>query len=82
MRVEALLERIVCDSKVMVGKPTIQGTRLTVDYILKLLAYGATPEEILAEYDGLAREDIQACLLYASVYLAKAPCMPRTSEQA
>jgi uncharacterized protein (DUF433 family) len=47
----------------MVGKPIIRSTRLTVEYILNLLAHGATETEILDEYQGLTREDIQACLL-------------------
>jgi uncharacterized protein (DUF433 family) len=45
----------------MAGKPIIKGTRLTVEYILNLLAHGATTEEILEEYEGLKPEDIQAC---------------------
>ena len=61
---EQLLERITLNPQVMVGKPVIRGTRLTVEYILNLLAHGATTEEILSEYDGLRREDIQACLLF------------------
>ncbi len=61
-----LLERIAVNPKVMVGKPVIKGTRLTVEYVLGLLAHGATIEEISKEYEGLTREDIQACLLFAS----------------
>ncbi len=61
-----LLERIALNPKVMVGKPVIRGTRLTVQYILNLLAHGATVDEILLEYKGLTEEDILACLLYAS----------------
>jgi uncharacterized protein (DUF433 family) len=45
----------------MAGKPTIKGTRLTVEYILNLLAHGATVAEILEEYEGLAEADIRAC---------------------
>ena len=67
---EQLLERIVSDPKVMIGKPSIRGTRLTVDYILNLLAHGSAIEDILHEYHGLAKEDIQACLLFASQSLA------------
>ena len=66
-----LLERISCDPKVMVGKPVIKGTRLTVDYILNLLGHGSTFDAILDEYDGLQREDIQACLLFASRSLSR-----------
>ncbi|HEV8487399.1 MAG TPA: DUF433 domain-containing protein [Blastocatellia bacterium] len=50
----------------MVRKPVIKGTRLTVEYILNLLAHGATADEILVEYDGLLQEDLQACLLFAT----------------
>ncbi|MDH7500659.1 MAG: DUF433 domain-containing protein [candidate division NC10 bacterium] len=66
MKEKQLLERIALDPKVMVGKPVIKGTRLTVEYILNLLAHGATVEEILKEYDGVAQEEIPACLLFAA----------------
>jgi uncharacterized protein (DUF433 family) len=66
MKADQMLGRIVLDPRVMVGKPVIVGTRLTVDYVLNLLAHGATTSEILAEHDGLSVEDIQACLLFAA----------------
>ena len=66
MKDEQLLERIVLDPKIMVGKPVIRGTRLTVDYILNLLAHGATEKEVLEEYKGLTEEDIRACFLFAT----------------
>jgi uncharacterized protein (DUF433 family) len=69
---DQLLERIVSDPKVLIGKPAIRGTRLSVDYILNLLAHGSTIEEILAEYHGLTREDVQACLLFAARSLSRA----------
>ncbi len=53
-----LLERIILNPKVMVGKPIIRGTRLTVQYILGLLAHGASVTEILGEYEGLSQERI------------------------
>ena len=59
---EILLEKIVVNPKVMTGKPTIKGTRLTVEYILNLLAHGATEVEILSEYEGLTPEDLQAAI--------------------
>lgn len=62
-------ERIVADTEVMSGKPVIQGTRLAVEFVLELLAAGQSEIEILTNYPGLAREDILACLSYAS-YLA------------
>ena len=60
---QQLLDRISVDPRVMAGKPVIRGTRLTVEYVLNLLAHGTTADEVLAEYDGLAREDIQACVM-------------------
>lgn len=68
---QELLERIVSDPAVMVGKPVIKGTRLTVDYILNLLAHGSTVDDILDEYEGLTREDVQACLLFAAHSLSE-----------
>ena len=64
MRDEQLLERIATNPKVMCGKPVIRGTRLTVEYILNLLAHGATVGEILQEYKGITREDIQGKRLH------------------
>jgi uncharacterized protein (DUF433 family) len=58
----------------------IRGTRLTVDYILNLLAHGATYEEILAEYVGLTVADIQACLLFATKSLQNTSFMPLSPE--
>lgn len=77
---EQLLQRITTDPAVMVGKPVIRGTRLTVDYILNLLAHGATYGEILAEYDGLTVTDIQACLLFATKSLQNTSFMPLSPE--
>jgi len=76
MEQKQLLERIALNSKIMVGKPVIRGTRLTVQYILNLLAHGATVDEILQEYKGLTKEDILACLLYASETLEDTTFMP------
>jgi uncharacterized protein (DUF433 family) len=73
---DQLLSRITADPRVMVGKAVIKGTRLTVEYILGLLAHGTTIEEILAEYAGLAAEDIQACFLFASRSLQDTSFMP------
>ncbi len=76
MNNEDLLERITINPKVMVGKPVIKGTRLTVEYILGLLAHGTTIDEILEEYPGLVKDDIYACLLFASKTLADASFVP------
>ncbi len=73
---EKLLARIAVDPQVMVGKPVIRGTRLTVEHILNLLAHGMTVEEVLQEYPGLSREDVQACILFATRTLANTLFMP------
>jgi uncharacterized protein (DUF433 family) len=60
-----LLERIIVNPDVMTGKPVIKGTRLTVGYVLNLLAHGASFEGIMDEYEGIEPDDIRACLLFA-----------------
>jgi len=82
MNKEQLLERITLNPKAMVGKPVIRGTRLTVEYILNLLAHGATFEEIMQEYEGLTQEDIRACLLFAAQSLESTVFMPLAAEMA
>ncbi len=79
---QQLLERITINPKVMVGKPGIKGTRLTVEYILNLLAHGAAATEILEEYNGVTPEDIQACLLFATRSLENTAFMPLIAETA
>ena len=75
-----LIERIAINPKIMVGKPIIRGTRLTVQYILGLLAHGATMEQILSEYKGLTRDDILACLQFAAESLENTSFVPLTIE--
>lgn len=82
MQDQKLLERIIVDPTVLTGKPVIRGTRLAVDYIMNLLAHGATFEEILAEYKGLTREDVQACLLFAAKSLENTSFFPLAAESA
>ena len=77
-----MLERIVIDPNIKVGKPVVKGTRLTVEYILGLLAQNATFEEIIEEYADLTKEDIQACLLFATKSLQSTVFMPLTLESA
>lgn len=59
-------DRIVVDPQVLVGKPCVKGTRLSVDFLLGLLAQGWNEEEVLRNYPGLVHEDLLACLEYAS----------------
>lgn len=61
--------RIAIDSSVLAGKPVIKGTRLAVEFIVDLLAQGWDETEILDNYPGLTRDDIKACLAYASAAL-------------
>lgn len=80
MNEQRLLKRIAMNPKVMVGKPVIRGTRLTVEHILNLLAHGASPEDIQTEYPGLKAEDIQACLLFAARSLESLAFVPSGVE--
>ncbi|HQN31093.1 MAG TPA: DUF433 domain-containing protein [Methanothrix soehngenii] len=80
MTEDELLDRISVNPRVMVGKPVIRGTRLTVEYILELLAHGTAIEDILEEYPGLVKDDIYACLLFASKTLQDASFIPIEAE--
>ena len=73
---EKLLQRIEVNPKVMVGKPVIKGTRIPVELILRLLAQGITVEELLEDYPHLAKEDIQAALLYAAGVIVDEEVLP------
>jgi len=63
---EALLSRITVNPKVLVGKPTIRGLRISVEQILKALANGVVVEELLDDYPELEPADIQAALTYTA----------------
>ncbi|HAH11770.1 MAG TPA: antitoxin [Alphaproteobacteria bacterium] len=56
------MTRITTDPKVLVGKPVIRGTRLSVEFIIGLLADGWTEQDILDNYPNVVVEDIKACL--------------------
>jgi len=58
--------RIIVNPKIMVGKPIIKGTRITVEFILRLLAQGMTEKDVLENYPHLQKKDIQAVLEYAT----------------
>jgi len=57
--------RIVLDPTILAGKPVISGTRLSVDFVIGLLADGWEEADILRNYPGITHEDIAACLAYA-----------------
>ena len=61
---------ITSDSKVMLGKPFVKGTRITVELLLKLLSEGASAEQIIVAYPSLTTIDIQAALAYAHDVIA------------
>jgi uncharacterized protein (DUF433 family) len=64
-------DRIVIDPDILVGKPVVKGTRLSVDFLLGLLAQGWAESEILRNYPGLEREDLLACWAYAAEALGQ-----------
>lgn len=70
MTEKALLRRIVINPKIMLGKPVIRGTRLTVQMIVEKVAYGATFDDIKKDYPFITADDVRAALLYAAKSLA------------
>ncbi|MFD2938215.1 DUF433 domain-containing protein [Spirosoma flavum] len=63
-------ERIVSDYQIMLGKPVIKGTRITVELILRKLSEGAVMADLLTMYPHLQEADVLAALMYASDILA------------
>ena len=59
-------ERIAIDPEVLGGKPVVKGTRLSVEFVVGLLAEGWTEQQLLANYPALATDDVRACLAYAA----------------
>lgn len=57
-------DHIHADPEILGGKPIVRGTRLAVELVLELLAAGVSEQEILADYPGLTREDVLACINY------------------
>lgn len=72
----SLLDRIEINPQVMLGKPVIRGTRITVEIILKKLAQNISIDEILADYPRLTRDDIQAAIAYAATALSTDEVLP------
>jgi len=60
------MARIVVNPRILGGKPIIEGTRISVEFILDLLASDVSEEEILEDYPHLTKEDIHSCLKYAA----------------
>jgi len=72
--------RIQINPAVMMGKPVIQGTRITVELILRKLAEGATEAELLEDYPHLAPEDIRAAIAYGAASPTRAR-LPETLQR-
>jgi uncharacterized protein (DUF433 family) len=67
---------ITLDPKVLAGKPVIRGTRLSVEFIIGLMADGWSEADIFTNYPGLTHEDIIACLAYARDTLSSEKVYP------
>jgi uncharacterized protein (DUF433 family) len=65
--------RIALDPDVLAGKPVARGARLSVEFVIGLLADGCSEAEMVANYPGLTHEDILACLAYARDALSSEP---------
>ena len=68
--------RIVLDPQVLAGKPVVRGTRLSVEFVVGLLAEGWSEQDILDNCPGLQGDDIRACLAYARDRLASERVYP------
>ena len=77
----ALLKRIQADPKVMLGKPVIRGTRITVEVILEKLAADITIDDILRDYPRLSRRDVLAAIAYARQAVGTDEIIPRTAAR-
>ena len=73
MKRQELLRRFVADPQVVAGRPRNRGTRLTVRYIVSLMASGASVDDVLTEHPELVREDVLSCLAYAAEVLERVP---------
>ncbi len=69
-------DRICIDPAVMAGKPVVRSTRLTVEFLLGLLAEGWREEDLLDDYPGLTRADVLACIAYATHVLQSELVVP------
>jgi uncharacterized protein (DUF433 family) len=71
--------RIVLDPAILAGKPVIRGSRLSVEFVIGLLADGWSEAEILDNYPGIGHDDILACLAYARDILKDERVFPSAS---
>lgn len=73
-------DHIETNPDILAGKPVVKGTRLAVEFVVGLLAQGWTVDDLLDQYPALTREDVQACLHYASEILKSERVYPLTSD--
>jgi uncharacterized protein (DUF433 family) len=64
-----MFERIVCNANVLGGKPCLKGTRISVEFLLELVASGASRDDIVRSYPHLSPEDVEGALRYAVHFL-------------
>ena len=76
------LDRIVCDPKVMVGKPVVKGTRIPVERVLQHLEETLDLDDLFQAYPRLTVEDVKACLGYARTALGGDRAEPATARHA
>tara|TARA_Y100000310_G_scaffold153258_1_gene152685 strand:+ start:300 stop:536 length:237 start_codon:yes stop_codon:yes gene_type:complete len=76
---DKLLNRIIVDPKIMVGKPVIKGARVPVELILKKLAQNIDVKEILEDFPRLTEDDIKAAIKYAGSLVENSEEYPLTS---
>lgn len=69
-------DKIEIDSEIAFGKPVVKGTRLTVEFLIDLLAQGWSEQEVLDNYPTITKEDLLACLSYARELLQEERVYP------
>ncbi len=69
-------DHIVVDPQILVGKPVVKGTRISVEMVIDLLAVGWTEQQVLDSYPTLKADDVRACLAYASDILHSEKVFP------
>jgi uncharacterized protein (DUF433 family) len=72
-------DRIHLDPAVLVGKPVVKGTRISVEHVIKLMADGWSESDVLNNYPHLTGDDVKACLAYARDMLANERVFPVAS---
>lgn len=72
-----LLDRVEIDPEVMLGKPVIRGTRITVEILLEKIAAGCSFDEVISDYPRLTREDVMAAVAYARQAIGTDEFIPR-----